>query len=54
MLILVITWATRCSARHTEGTERTDWRGLQATAGEDSRGGLGKEMVEDRRRGSME
>ena len=54
MLMLVITCVTGCSARHTEGTERTDRPGLQATGGEDSRGRHGNEMVEDRRRGSME
>ena len=54
VLILVNMWAARCSARHTEGTGRTDGRGLQDAGGEDSRGRQGKEMVEDGRRGSME
>ena len=54
MLILVITWATRCSARHTEGTGRKDGRGLQAAGEKDSRSWHGKEMVEDGRKGSME
>ena len=53
VLILVITSVTGCSARQTEGTGRTDGRGLQATGGEDSRGWHGKQMVENRRKGSM-
>ena len=54
MLILVITWATRCGAKHTESIGWTDGRELQAAGGEDSRSRQGKEKVEDRRRGRME
>ena len=52
--ILVITWATGCGARRTEGTGRAEWRGLQATGGQGSRGRQGEEMVVDRQRGSFE
>ena len=54
MLILFIMWATRCSARHTEGTGRADGRWLQAAGKKDSRGRQGREMVKDGSRGSME
>ena len=54
VLIQVITWATQCSVRHTEGTERTDGRGLQAAGGKDWRSRQGREMVEDGRGGCME
>ena len=54
VLIRVITWATRCSGRLTEGTGRTDGRGPQATGREALRGRQEKEMVQDRRRESME
>ena len=51
MLILVITWATQCSARHTEGTGGTDGRELRAAGREDWSRRQGKEMAEDGRRG---
>ena len=54
VLILVITWATGCRARPTEGTGRAEGCGLQAAGGLGSRGRQGKEMVVDRRRRSME
>ena len=54
VLIFVIMWATGCRARRTEGTGRAEGRGLQAAGGVGSGGGHGKEMVVDRRRGSME
>ena len=52
--ILINTWATRCSARHTESAGWTDGREAQAAGGEDSRSRQGKEIVEDRRRGRVE
>ena len=54
VLLLVITWATGCRARHTEGTGRAEGRGLHAAGGVSSRGLHGKEMVMDRRGGSTE
>ena len=54
VLILVIAWVTGCRDRYTEGTGRTDGRGLQDTGGADARGRHGKEMVVDRRGASME
>ena len=44
--ILINTWATPCSARHTESAGWTDGREAQARQG--------KEMVEDRRGGRVE
>ena len=54
MLILVITWATRCDATHTESARWTGGREIQAAGGEDSRSWQEKEMIVDRRRGRME
>ena len=49
MHILINTWVTQCSARHTESAGWTDGREARAAGGEDSRGRQGKQMVEDRR-----
>ena len=54
MHILINTWATRCSARHTESAGWTDGREAEASGGEDSRSRQGKGMVEDRRSGREE
>ena len=54
MHILVITWATRCGARHTESAGWIGGQEIQPAGGEDSTSRQGREMVVDRRAGRME
>ena len=54
MHILINTWVTQCSARHTESAGWTDRRAARAEGGGDSRGAQGREMVEDMHGGPEE